>query len=354
VRGNLNVLLIGDPATSKTQLLKATTSLIPRARYVSGTGATSAGLIASVRRDEFTGGWVLEAGAVVLCNRSLLAVDEFEKLNKPDQVALHEVMESNSVSISKAGINATLPAHTSILAGANPKLGRFDSFMSISEQIDITPTLLSRFDVRFVLRDEPDEAKDSAIIDHIINTRLGESTPIVPPEFLVKYLLYAKRKVSEVTLTKEVLQAIKDYYTSSRKSYCMENKTLPLTLRQFEGMVRLSQAYAKLHLRTQTTLEDASNAIKLMEYSLKNLGFDPESGQIDIDRLESTTTSTQRSRTDCVLAIYNVLSSQGDVYIDDLISACESKGIPNPNKTIEEMLKRCIFYSPRSGLIEVV
>jgi len=168
IRGDIHVLLIGDPASGKSQLLKLVPEIVPRGKYVSGKGTTGAGLTATVTKDEqFMGGWVLEAGALVLANRGMLAVDEFEKMSQEDQVAMHEGLEQGTVSIAKASIVATLPAKTAVLAGGNPKFSRFDPFVPISKQITITDTLLSRFDLKFALRDVPEAGFDKKVVDHV-------------------------------------------------------------------------------------------------------------------------------------------------------------------------------------------
>ncbi|HKZ45489.1 MAG TPA: minichromosome maintenance protein MCM, partial [archaeon] len=172
VRGDVHILLVGDPSTAKSVLMKVVSTLIPRARYVSGKGVTGAGLTASVIKDEeFIGGWVLEAGALVMSNRSMIAIDEFEKVEKTDQIALHEAMEQQTISIAKANIIATLPAQTAILGGGNPKFGRFDPYLPIKEQLDLPETILSRFDLKFALRDIPNPEIDAKVSSHILKAR---------------------------------------------------------------------------------------------------------------------------------------------------------------------------------------
>ncbi len=192
VRGDIHCLLVGDPSTAKSALMKVVSGLIPRGRYVSGKGVTGAGLTATVVKDEeFLGGWVLEAGALVMTNRSMCCIDEFEKIEKTDQVALHEMMEQQTISIAKANILATLPAMTTILAGGNPKLGRFDPYLPIKEQIDIPETILSRFDLKFALRDIPNPETDAKVTEHILLSRHfgGEvATPVISNDLFKKYV----------------------------------------------------------------------------------------------------------------------------------------------------------------------
>ncbi|MCK5548740.1 MAG: minichromosome maintenance protein MCM, partial [Thermoplasmata archaeon] len=192
-RGDIHVLLIGDPAAGKSQLLKLVPEIVPRGRYVSGKGVTGAGLTATVTKDEqFMGGWVLEAGALVLANKGLLSIDEFEKMSQEDQVAMHEALEQGSISIAKASIVATLPAKTSVLAGGNPKFSRFDPYVPISKQITIPDTLLSRFDLKFALRDVPNQEQDKNIVDHVLAVRQDENfegaIPKLDSKFIRKYI----------------------------------------------------------------------------------------------------------------------------------------------------------------------
>ena len=310
IRGNIHILLVGDPASGKSQLMQLTSKLIPRGKYVSGRGVTGAGLTATVVRDEqFLGGWVLEAGALVMANKSVCAIDEFSKVSPQDQVALQEAMSLETISIAKASIVATLPAQTAILAGGNPKIGRFDPYIPIREQIPISDVLLSRFDLKFALRDVPNPELDSRMADHILRMRHfeeEESKPAIDPEFLRKYVAYAKSNVHPI-LTKEAGEIIKDFYLKMRSKAGGE-APVSITLRQYEALIRLAEASAKVRLSNKVTKEDAERAIKLMKTSLRQFGFDPETGMIDIDRAEGTITSAQRSKIRIVLDLIEELT----------------------------------------------
>ena len=174
IRGDIHILMVGDPSAGKTQLLKLVSKIVPRGRYVSGKGVSGAGLTATVMKDEEFGGWVLEAGAIVLANKGTVCIDEFDKVSKEDLVNLHECMSTQTVSIAKATIQAVLPAQTALIAAANPKLSRFDPYKSVAEQIDIPDTLMSRFDLKFTLKDVPDKEKDLKLVDHVIKTRMNQ------------------------------------------------------------------------------------------------------------------------------------------------------------------------------------
>ncbi len=361
IRGDVHILLVGDPAAGKTQLLKLVSSLVPRGRYVSGKGSSAAGLTATVTRDEeFMGGWVLEAGAIVLSNRSTISIDEFDKMSKEDQINLHEAMSTQTVSISKATIQSTLPAQTSVIAGANPKLSRFDPYRSISEQIDIPDTLLSRFDLKFILRDVPNRERDENLVDHVIKSRVAEDDikPLIEKDFFKKYIGYVKKNIKP-TLTKESLTICKNFFVELRNKYTGdESGTVPLTLRQFEALIRLSEASAKIRLSREVTKEDAKRAIKLMKGSIRQLGFDPDTGKIDIDRAEGGVSSSKRSKIRIVMDALDELENTvgKNIPISDLISSLEEEGIDehSAESIVREMKNKGMLFEPRSGYIQKI
>ncbi|MCS7106002.1 MAG: minichromosome maintenance protein MCM, partial [Candidatus Aenigmarchaeota archaeon] len=359
VRGDIHILLIGDPSTAKSALMKVVSSLIPRGRYVSGKGVTAAGLTATVVRDEeFLGGWVLEAGALVMCNRSLCAIDEFEKVEKSDQIALHEAMEQQTISIAKANIVATLPARTSILAGGNPKLGRFDPYLPIKEQIDVPETLLARFDLKFALRDIPNPELDTKIAEHILKARHYEEEEIKPeiePEFIRKYVAYA-RKNCHPKLTKEAGETIKEFFVKLREKVSEEEAPIPITLRQYEALIRLAEASAKVQLRNEVTKEDAIRAINLMKASLRQFGFDPEIGKIDIDRAEGHVTATQRSKIRILLEVIEELTNTlgKNIPKEEIVKLAKSRGLKefDIEKMLNELKSNGTLFEPRPGILQ--
>lgn len=359
-RGEIHILLIGDPASGKSQLLKLVPEIVPRGKYVSGKGVTGAGLTATVTRDEqFMGGWVLEAGALVLANKGLLSIDEFEKMLPEDQVAMHEAMEQGSISIAKASIVATLPAKTSILAGGNPKFSRFDTYLPIAKQITIPETLLSRFDLKFVLRDVPNSEKDKKIVEHVLRTRQYKdyeaSKPKLEPEFIRKYVAYAREKYKP-ELSEEAGKILKNFYIKTRKKAEESNAAIPITLRQFEALIRLAEASAKIQLSSVVRKEDAQRAIKLMRYSLQQLGFDPETGQIDVDRAEgAATTSSERSKIKIVLDIINELSAiKKEVKIEDIEVLAKKEGVEEIEEILEKLKREGMLFEPSPGYVQKV
>ncbi len=359
IRGDIHILFVGDPSAGKTQLLKLAADMLPRGKYASGKGTSSAGLTATVVRDEeFMGGWVLEAGALVLANKGVLCIDEFDKMSKEDQVNLHEAMSTQTVSISKATIQATLPAQTSIIGGANPKFSRFDPYRPIAEQIDIPDTILSRFDVKFVLRDVPDKERDENIVDHIINSRMGgdEAEPLIDIDFLKKYISYARRNCRP-RLSRKAASVLKNFYVDLRSRYVdTDSDTVPITLRQYEALQRLAQASAKVRLDEEVRKKDAQRAIKIMKHSIKQLGMDPETREIDIDRAEGGTPASERSKMSRVMDVLDSLEEDlgKNIPEEDLLSALEEQGLSKPEKLIQEMKNKGMIFEPRPGHVQKV
>jgi replicative DNA helicase Mcm len=356
IRGDIHVLLIGDPSTGKSQLLKLIASIIPRGKYVGGSGATAAGLTATVVKDEeFLGGWVLEAGAMVLANKGVLSIDEFDKMNKDDQIAMHEALEQQTVSVAKASIVATLPAQVSVLAGSNPKFFRFDPYKSVAEQVEIPDTLLARFDLKFALKDVPDKERDNKLATHILETRLEPSRakPLIEPEFLRKYIAYA-RKNCKPKMTREAAEKLKNFYLDMRGLYAGE-ETIAITLRQNEGLMRLSEAAAKIRLSDKVEEKDAERAINVMRYSIQQLGYDYETGRIDIDKTEGVSAS-QRSKIHTILDIIDSLEKKlgKPVAKEEIIATAEEQGIKVSDT--EDLLRRLktegSIFEPKINFVE--
>ncbi|HII04120.1 MAG TPA: minichromosome maintenance protein MCM, partial [Candidatus Nitrosotenuis sp.] len=284
IRGDINVFLVGDPGTAKSEMLKFCARLAPRGLYTSGRGSTAAGLTAAVVRDK-TGIMMLEAGAVVLGDQGLVCIDEFDKMKPEDRSALHEVMEQQSASIAKGGIVATLNARTSILAAANPMYGKYDPFKNITENVALPIPLLTRFDLIFVVRDIPSKEKDRNIAQHIIGLHKKSATDtrsLIDPDIFTKYLAYCKK--SDPLLTPEAEEKILDYYLKMRNVESEEMITV--TPRQLGGLIRLATARARLLMKDQVEAEDAERAIFLIQSMLEDAGVDVNTGKVDLGVLQ--------------------------------------------------------------------
>ncbi|MEM7819261.1 MAG: minichromosome maintenance protein MCM [Candidatus Aenigmatarchaeota archaeon] len=357
IRGNIHILLTGDPGVGKTQILKLISSIVPRGKYVSGSGVSGAGLTATVVKNEAIGGWVLEAGALILCNKGLIAIDEFDKMSKDDQIAMHEATSVETVSIAKASIVATLPAQTSILAGANPKLGRFDPYKPIGDQILIPETLLSRFDLKFAIRDKPDITTDEKMADHIITSRTSPERiePVININLLRKYIAYAKQ-IQDIELTQEAADILKKFYVEMRNIYGgEETPTISITLRQYEALIRLAEASAKVRLDTKVRVEDAERAIRLMRYSMMQLGYDFETKRFDVDRMDGGVPSSRRRKVPLILDILESLQKEAhEVAVEDLKAEAENQGIKDIDEIIDILKKDGVIFEPRPGYLRKV
>ncbi len=358
VRGDIHILLIGDPGVSKTQLLSYISKMAPKARYVSGKSSSAAGLTASVIKDEFVKGWSLEAGALVLAHKGIALIDELDKMSSEDRSALHEGLESQTITISKANIQATLNCQTSVLAAANPKFGRFDPFIPIAEQIDIPSTLLNRFDLIFPMRDLPDRDRDSRIATHMLESAQNpdKRRGVIDTDFLRKYIAYAKRL--RPVLTNVAANTLKDFYVSLRNKKSMteeESRSIAISPRQLEALIRISEGCAKLRLSDKVTKRDAEKAISLLTFCLSKVGLDPETGEIDIDRMISGISAKQRGDIVTIKEVINELSSKYGEAIptEEVIEAAVNRGMSEQKaeEVINKMKREGEIFEPKHGII---
>ena len=351
IRGDINVFLVGDPGTAKSEMLKFCARIAPRGLYTSGRGSTAAGLTAAVVRDK-TGIMMLEAGAVVLGDQGLVCIDEFDKMKPEDRSALHEVMEQQSASIAKGGIVATLNARTSILAAANPMYGKYDPFKNITENVNLPIPLLTRFDLIFVVRDIPSKERDEKIARHIIELHTPQGTDkrsIIDVDILTKYLAYAKR-ISPI-LTKEAEEKILDYYLEMRNVDSEEMITV--TPRQLEGIIRLSTARARLLMKDKVEEEDAERAIYLIQSMLQDAGVDVNTGKVDLGVLQGR----PRSEVSKMQLFMDVLKSlEGDskapvdekTFVEEL-EKTEKFSEDEARTYIQRMLREASIYESKPG-----
>ncbi len=357
-RGDIHILLVGDPGVGKSIILQFVSKNAPKARYVAGLATTSAGLTATVVKDEFLKGWSLEAGALVLANKGILCIDELEKMDPHDRAAAHEALEQQTVTISKATIQATLRAETTVLAAANPKLGRFDPYRTVAEQIDIPPTLLNRFDLIFPLRDIPQKGLDEAIASHVLQEHARKRKDTVDSSFLKKYIGYAKRIKPQ--LTEAAMKELKQFYVDLRSSAAANPdvvRPIPISARQLEALIRLSEASARARLSARVTREDSKRAIKLMHYCLKQVGFDYETQQMDIDRILTGIPTSTRSKIilvrDAIIRLEDRLGSRL-IPLDEIKKEVADKGIdPLSVEEIVEKLKReGDIFEPKKDFVQ--
>lgn len=358
-RGDMHLLLIGDPGAGKSQLLKRANIVAPKSRYVSGKGASGAGLTAAVVKDEFLGGWSLEAGALVLASDGLCCIDELDKMTTEDRSAMHEALEQQTISVSKANIQATLTCKTTVLAAANPKFGRFDPYSPIVSQIDLPPPLISRFDLIFPIRDIPDTQKDDKMAGHILslhqNPKIEE--PEINTELLRKYIAYSKRVYPR--LTDGAIDEIKRYYVEIRNSGKSEEggaKTVPITARQLEALVRMSEAFARMKLLVEVSRKEAKAAIELLHDCLTQVGVDPETGKIDTDIITTGISTSQRGKILQIKDIINRLEKEyaQEIPMEEIVKAAEEQEIDKATteQTIEKLKRSGDIFEPKPGRIQ--
>lgn len=276
LRGDINILLLGDPSTAKSQFLKFVERVAPIAVYTSGKGSSAAGLTASIIKDASSGEFQLEGGAMVLADGGIVCIDEFDKMRSQDRVAIHEAMEQQTISVAKAGITTTLNSRASVLAAANPIYGHIDDLKTTQEQIDFQTTILSRFDCIFLVRDIHNKERDERMAHHIVDisasnkitTRKEEGE--ISTNDLKKYIAFARMNCSP-KLSEESAKVLQNYYIEDRKKY-NENKTkkgndIPVTVRQLEAIIRLSEAIAKMSLSNVVSRKDVDEAHRLFQIS---------------------------------------------------------------------------------------
>lgn len=364
IRGDMHILLVGDPGVAKSQLLRYAVKLAPRGIYTSGKSSTSAGLTATAVKDEFGDGrWTLEAGALVLADMGLACVDELDKMEADDRSSMHEAMEQQTISIAKAGIMATLKSRCALLGAANPKFGRFDRYEPIAKQINMPPALLSRFDLIFILTDEPSVNRDTAIAEHILKAHYagelstrrknivnsGISTdditkameiirPVLEAEKLRKYIAYTKRNIFPI-IQDDARKHLIDFYLGLRKQGEAPDSPVPVTARQLEALIRLAEASARVRLSNVITTDDTSRIIRIVMASLKQVMTDPETGRLDADIVNVGMGKSQRDRIKVLREIIRDLQKEmGAAPIEEIISRAEESGIKK--ETVEDMIQK--------------
>jgi len=375
LRGDVHVLLVGDPGIAKSQMIRYVVQISPRGVFTSGQSSSSAGLTAAAVKDNFGGGgWTLEAGALVLADMGVCGVDEMDKMDKDDRSSLHEAMEQQTISIAKAGICTTMKTRCSLLGAANPKYGRFDEFTPIGEQINMPPSLLSRFDVIFVLTDKPEKTYDHFLSNHILKAhQIGEKllqnehsgidedldissvSPPISKELFIKSIAHAKRSIFPV-LTPEAFEILQAFYERVR-GLSTGDKPVPITARSLEALVRLSESVARSRLSKKIEKSDAERTIRLVDISLRQVAYDPNTGIFDIDGIA---TGTTREKRDIIRSLKEVIKAYSDSgsYPDEekVVQTMKSRGFPEDKsrETIKKLKKDNELSEPKHGLLKVV
>ncbi|POS88099.1 MCM-domain-containing protein [Erysiphe pulchra] len=274
LRGDINVLLLGDPGTAKSQLLKFVEKVAPIAIYTSGKGSSAAGLTASVQRDTNTREFYLEGGAMVLADGGVVCIDEFDKMRDEDRVAIHEAMEQQTISIAKAGITTILNARTSVLAAANPIFGRYDDLKTPGENIDFQTTILSRFDMIFIVKDDHDRGRDEKMAKHVMGIHMGshgaedQAEAEISVDKMKRYISYCKSRCAP-RLSPEAAEKLSSHFVSIRKQVhraeleANTRSSIPITVRQLEAIIRITESLAKLSLSPIASESHVDEAIRL-------------------------------------------------------------------------------------------
>ena len=359
-RGDVHVLIIGDPGAGKSSMLKRIEVVIPHARVATGKGSSGVGLTAAVVRDEFMG-WTFQAGTLVLAHKNVAIIDEFDKMTKEDRDQIHEALEQQTVTIAKAQVQARLSCECALLAGANPKYGRFDPYAkSLADQIDLPPTIINRFDLIFPVTDTPKPESDEMVAKKVLGMHTdseddGQDDVIETP-LLRKYLNCAK--ALSPFFTRGASDYLVKYYLKIRgRSGGPDGiKTVPISARQLEGLIRLSEGYAKLRLSKKVRIEDAKRAVALMDYCLKQVAFDNDSGTVDIDIVSSGLSADLRGTVSAIERVMADLESESGrkvLLLDDVLIAADEKGLKGGTvkKAIDQMNKKGDVFFPKPGHI---
>ena len=384
VRGDIHMLLVGDPGIAKSQLLRYMIKLAPRGVFASGKSASSSGLTASAVKDDLGDGrWTLEAGALVMADMGIAAIDEMDKMRNEDKSALHEAMEQQTISVAKAGIIATLKSRCALLGAANPKYGRFDRYEGIAEQINMAPALISRFDLIFVLLDTPNEEHDMRIAQHILRSHFaGELSeqllnlptseitqefvdkqmevimPEIDPDILRKYVAYARKNIFPV-MTDDARDHLVKFYMGLRKKGEGKDSPVPVTARQLEALVRLAEASARIRLCNTVTLEDANRTTQIVHSCLKQIGVDPDTGVFDVDVIASGTSKSQRDKIKVLKNIIRMVSdrhSGGKAPVDEIYTEAEAENIDREHaeNLVARMSRAGDLLKPDSSHVRLV
>lgn len=363
-RGDIHIALIGDPSVGKSELILRATDLMPRSMFVTGKGSSAVGIAGGVKKNSYVEGFTADPGAMAMSNRSILGIDELDKFDKEDIDALNTGMEQQFIKIDKGGVHAKFEAVTRVLIGANPKLGRFDIYGQLSEQFGIKPSILSRLDLIFPMKDMPDETNDERMANFILESDTDNLS--VNPEENIFYDTNKLRKFIQAAtrlkpeFTKEAKDLIKRYYVQVRISNISSDgvPTVSISSRQLQGLERLAEASAKVFFREKVTEEDARRAIQLMDYYLKSVATDPETGKVDIDRIGTGITASDRNYLHIMKEIINELENRVGkmIPIDDIVENARGKDIDEEKaeEALEKLKRTGDIMEARKGFISKI
>jgi len=376
-RGSSHTLFVGDPATGKSTIMNAVDNLSPRSSYESGKNASGPGLTAAAVKDDFGDSqWSLEAGALVKAHNGVACIDEIDKMQKDSLSRLHSALEKQRLEINKAGIDATLKCETSLLASGNPADSRFNKYDADHAQIDIVSSLMDRFDLVFTFKDVPDEDNDSNIADTKLNSRMESGLVAknqldpeeretgnaeVPEEKMKAWVAIARRECQPVLTNQDVHDRLREFYVKIRAQNKQSNgdddEPVPATVRTLDGLMRLSEASARMRLSEEVKMIDAEMAIAMVKISLQDVGYDPETGKMDADFAAGRGSFSQKQRLNKLQGIIDTLSTE-ETAADpqEVVKLAVESGI-DEDKAEEDLEKlkngKSPVYTPPNGGLRI-
>lgn len=346
-RAESHILLLGDPGVAKSQMTKLQATYAKKSMYSSGSGSSKAGLTGAVIKDEMTGDYVLEAGAMAKANGGQMAIDEMDKMSSDDTGVMHEALEHGEITINKANINATVNCKCSVLASANPKFGKFNPDMTIDKQIDFPPALLSRFDLIFIIRDIPNKKRDSMIANHILLPFSGiEPEQKYDKDFYKKYIHYCKEHFKPV-MNSETLEYLKEQYITKRNGFDLGQSKIPLGARQLNGWIRFSFALAKANFTNEVKIEHAKRAIEIFDYCWEKLGVN------NLEAIEDSNFNKDPKDGIIYQEVVRIISNNKSTKKESLEKVF-SENLEKMRNVIKSLLKEGKIFEPRKGVYRLV